>query len=215
MYSTATPAAVSCRTRSNSRWLAWRSSAAVGSSSSTHRAPRASARAISTTWSCSTDSSRQGVSGAMSSPHSPMMSRVLLRIARQLTTPGPPADGPNIDGGAPRKTFSATDRCGTIIECWNTVAIHSRQRPMSPTRGAGSPPNRTVPASGSDRPDRIETRVDLPAPFLPTRPTHWPAAMERSTPRRARVVPNRFSTPVTSTSALAARRRQAGWRKSW
>src|SRR6202012_1057030 len=91
-------------------------------------------------------------------------------------------------GTLPRKTFSATDRSGTIIECWNTVAIHSRQRPMSPTRGAGSPPNRTVPASGSDRPDRMETRVDLPAPFLPTRPRHWPAAMERSTPRRARVV---------------------------
>ncbi len=130
----------------------------------------------------------------MSSPHSPMMSRVLRRIARQLTTRR---------AVAPRKTFSATDRCGTIIECWNTVAIHSRQRPMSPTRGAGSPPNRTVPASGSDRPDRIETRVDLPAPFRPTRPRHCPAAMERSTPRRARVVPNRFSTPVTSTSAPA------------
>ncbi len=184
----------------------------MGSSSSTHLAPRASARAISTTWSCSTDSSRHGVSGAMSSPHSPMMSRVRRRIARQLTT-----DGPVSDGRAPRKTFSATDRCGTIIECWNTVAIHSRQRPMSPTRGAGSPPNRTVPASGSDRPDRMETRVDLPAPFLPTRPRHCPASIERSTPRSARVVPNRFSTPVTSTSAPVLRAQHPKTRrwKSW
>ena len=68
MYRTATPAAVSWRTRSNSRATAWRSRAAVGSSSSTHLAPRASARTISTTCRCSTDSSRQGVSGAMSSP---------------------------------------------------------------------------------------------------------------------------------------------------
>ena len=85
----------------------------------------------------------------MSKPHSPMMSRVRRRIARQLTTGCPTTGGPATDGRAPRKTFSATDRCPAIIECWNTVAIHSRQRPMSPTRGAGSPPNRTVPASGA------------------------------------------------------------------
>ena len=57
------PPSVSWRTRSNSRRTAWRSSAAVGSSSSTHLAPRASARAISTICSCSTDRSRHGVSG--------------------------------------------------------------------------------------------------------------------------------------------------------
>src|SRR3984957_20444200 len=203
MYRTATPASVSWRTRSNSRTMAWRSSAAVGSSSSTHLAPRASARTISTTCSCSTDSSLQGVSGAMSKPHSCMMARVLPRMVRQLTTPGTAPEKPGPGGLAPRKTFSATDRCGTIIECWNTVAIHSRQRWMSPTRGAGAPPNHTVPASGSLSPDRMDTRVDLPAPLRPTRPRHCPAPMDRSTPRSARVVPNRFSTPVTSTSAGA------------
>ena len=105
---------------------------------------------------------------------------------------------------SPRNTFSATDRSATIIECWKTVAIHSRQRAMSPTRGAGSPANRTWPASGSARPDRIETMVDFPAPLRPTSPRHSPALRVRSTPRSALVVPNRFSTPVISTSGWAA-----------
>ncbi len=90
----------------------------MGSSSSTHLAPLASARAISTICNCSTDRSRHGVSAAMSNPHSRMMSRVRARSSRQLTS----------RGAAARNTFSATDRSGTIIECWKTVAIQSRQR---------------------------------------------------------------------------------------
>src|ERR1700677_4164003 len=50
-------------------------------------------------------------------------------------------------------------------------------------------------------PDRMETSVDLPAPLRPTRPRHLPASIDRLTPRSARVVPKRFSMPVTSTSA--------------
>ena len=101
----------------------------------------------------------------MSNPHSRMMSRVLPRSSRQLTS----------RGVLPRKTFSATDRSGTIIECWKTVAIHSRQRADVTHAGRGRAAEPTVPASGSRRPDRIETTVDFPAPLRPTRPRHWPA----------------------------------------
>src|SRR5580704_11740163 len=120
-----------------------------------------------------------------------MISLVLARRRRQETKVSV----------LPRNTFSATDSSGTTIECWNTVAIHSRQRLTSPTRGAISPEKCTLPASGASSPDRIDTIVDLPAPFRPTSPRHWPALIVKSTPCRATVLPNRLSIPVISTSA--------------
>jgi hypothetical protein len=41
------------------------------------------------------------------------------------------------------------------------------------------------PALGNDVPVRIFSRVDLPAPLLPTRPTHWPSATSNVTPSSA------------------------------
>ena len=116
--------------------------------------------------------SRQGVSALMSYPQSRMMLRVLARSSRQETN----------RSALPRNTFSATDSSGTTIECWKTVAIHSRQpadvaRPGARARPRSGP----CPASGATSPDRIDTIVDFPAPLRPTRPRHWPAAIERST----------------------------------
>src|SRR5580704_14742938 len=197
MYKIATPWACSWRMLSNSRCAAPRSSAAVGSSSSRQRVPAASARVISTTWRCSTVRLPQAVSALTSKPQSVMTLRVCSRIRRQSTTP------PRRAGGRPRKTFSATVRYGTTMECWNTAVIRPRHAAMSPSEGAGRPSRRTSPASGATRPDRIETRVDLPAPLRPTRPRQRPGCRLRSTPRSACVLPNRLWIPAASTAGAA------------
>ena len=186
MYKIATPAARSWRMWSNSRCTAPRSSAAVGSSSSRHRVPAASALVISTTCRCSTVRLAHGASASTSKPHSVMTFLVCSRIRRQSTTPGPRR------GWRPRNTFSATVSPGTTMECWNTVAMRLRQAAMSPSEGAGCPSNSTSPSSAAVIPDRIETIVDLPAPLRPTRPRHRPGYRPRSTPCSARVLPNRL-----------------------
>ena len=140
MYRIATPLAASCRTRANSRSIAPRSSAAVGSSSSRHRVPAASARAISTICRCSTVRSAQGSRTSMAKPHSDMIRAACSRIPRQSTRPAR-------TGWRPRNTFSATVRSGTTIECWKTVAIWRRHAPVAPCAGAGWPSKRTAPLS--------------------------------------------------------------------
>jgi hypothetical protein len=140
MYSTATPLLTSCRTRANSRAMAARSRAAVGSSSSRHRVPAASARAISTICRCSTLRFAQGWLTSRRKPQSAMICRACSRIRPQSTRPARP-------GWWPRKTFSATVSPGTTIECWNTVAMRLRHSPGAPSGGAGLPSNRTCPAS--------------------------------------------------------------------
>ena len=197
MYMIATPASRSWRTRSNRRRTAPRSRAAVGSSSSRQRVPAASARMISTTCRCSTVRLAHGASAATSKPQSVMIVRACSRIRRQSTRPRGP--GPR-RGWRPRKTFSATVRPGTTIECWNTVAIRPRHAATSPSEGAGWPSKRTSPASGGTIPLRMDTSVDLPAPLRPTRPRQRPRCRLSSTPRSACVEPNRLWIPA----ALAA-----------
>src|SRR5207247_1613354 len=60
----------------------------------------------------------------------------------------------------------------------------------------------TVPASGCSTPARILTRVDLPAPFSPTMATHSRTAIERSTPRKATVPPNRLAMLRASSGRM-------------
>ena len=218
MYRTATPAAVSCRTRSNSRWLAWRSSAAVGSSSSTHLAPRASARAISTTWSCSTDSSRQGVSGAMSSPHSPMMSRVLRRIARQLTTRGPTADGPTPTAGrrgrrSPRPTGAA--RSSSAGTPWRSTRASARCR-----RRAARARRRTAPCPRPARTGRTGSRRGSTCPRRSCRPGRGTARRRWKGQLRAgrgwcRTASRHRSLRRVPLPGKTRHPRATGWRKSW
>src|SRR6266702_2188503 len=198
MYMIATPAWRSWRTRSKRRSTAPRSRAAVGLSSSRHRVPAASARVISTTCRCSTVRLPHGVSAATSKPQSAMTFPACSRIRRQSTRPGPRR------GWRPRKTFSATVRPGTTIECWNTVAMRARQAVTSTSEGAGWPSKLTSPASGGMMPLRMDTSVDLPAPLRPTRPRQRPGCRLSSTPRSACVEPNRLWIPAAPAAAVAA-----------
>ena len=64
-----------------------------------------------------------------------------------------------------------------------------------------SRPSRTMlPASGSTTPARIFIRVDLPAPFSPTRACAAPGSSASETPSRAMLLPNAFATPDISRS---------------
>src|ERR1019366_4732460 len=53
------------------------------------------------------------------------------------------------------------------------------------SRALGRPPNSIVPASGLYAPERILSRVDLPAPFSPSRPCASPGATSSDTSSRA------------------------------
>src|SRR6185295_2208138 len=58
---------------------------------------------------------------------------------------------------------------------------------------------RMVPASGACTPKITLQRVDLPAPFSPSRQWTSPARTESETPSRAVTVPNRFVRPASSS----------------
>src|SRR4051812_3511281 len=55
------------------------------------------------------------------------------------------------------------------------------------------------PLSGRIMPAITLSSVDLPAPLWPTRPSHSPTPIERSTPFSARTAPKCFSAPVSWT----------------
>ena len=134
-----------------------------------------------------------GVSGAMSKPHSPMM-------ARGPAAHRPPADQP--PGWLPRKTFSATDRSRH-----DHRVLEDRGDPLAPAgdvahagRGLAAEPHRARVRLDEAGQDRDEGRLARAVAADQARGTAR-RSIDRLTPRRARVVPNRFSTPVTSTSA--------------
>lgn len=66
----------------------------------------------------------------------------------------------------------------------------------------GLPFHSMVPVSGGKTPQIALTRVDLPAPLLPTRPTASPTPISRSTSQSACTAPNRLETPRTVSRGL-------------
>src|SRR5947209_8734725 len=69
----------------------------------------------------------------------------------------------------------------------------------APVNRAGRCSNWIVPESGACTPAMILARVDLPAPFSPTRPRTRPSSMEKSTPRSARTAPKLSVKPRQSS----------------
>src|SRR5690606_31790157 len=63
---------------------------------------------------------------------------------------------------------------------------------------------RASPDVGGSRPSRILMRVDLPAPFAPTRPT-TPVGISTVRSDRAVTVPNCFVTPRATMAGPSAR----------
>src|SRR6266581_6481024 len=79
-----------------------------------------------------------------------------------------------------------------IVDFWYTQATRERQAARSVSGGAGSPWNRTVPASGRASPVRTDTSVDLPAPLRPTRACDSAGSTVSATSDSATVAPNRL-----------------------
>src|SRR5436309_8929349 len=82
---------------------------------------------------------------------------------------------------------------------------------------SGSPSTCTAPSVGGVTPVRIFTRVDLPAPFAPTRPRISPRRSSSEVSRRATTPPYTFVSPPASSQgagASAANRTPAAQRDS-
>jgi len=81
----------------------------------------------------------------------------------------------------------------------------------------GSPPSsRASPASGRSRPSSTRIVVVLPAPWGPTNPCTSPAVTVRSSPSRAWVGPNVFTSPDTEIATAARERpREFPRRRTW
>ena len=101
-------------------------------------------------------------------------------------------------GSTPRNTFSATVRCGTRATSWATRAMPRRGRPAARRSDRLRRAGAALPWSGAMTPAMILPRVDLPAPFSPTKAWTVPAAMVSDTSSRARVAPKDLPRPWTA-----------------
>jgi hypothetical protein len=76
--------------------------------------------------------------------------------------------------------FSATVKSSTSMKCWWTMPMRSSMALRGESMCWGSPLTRISPSSGCSSPYSIFIRVDLPAPFSPTRAWISPSATSRS-----------------------------------
>src|SRR3954468_3074123 len=114
-------------------------------------------------------------------------------MARQRTMPSP------FTGWAPRKTFSATERCGTTLSSWCTIPMPWRSASRAWRKRTGRPSIRISPSYSACTPAMIFIKVDFPAPFSPTRPWISPRSSRKSTPSSACTPPKRLAMPASSS----------------
>ncbi len=164
---------------------------ADGSSRTISSASRASARRISTCcWAAmgrcpTTDpASRSKPASATSRSNRSRSDRRSMKPARF--------------GSAPRNTFSATVSLGTRATSCATSAIPRTSAARGEPNATGVPCRTRSPWSCGNTPAMILPRVDLPAPFSPTKAWTVPCRMAIETSSRARVAPKDFPSPRTS-----------------
>src|SRR3546814_3868317 len=85
-----------------------------------------------------------------------------------------------------------------------------RARSRSGSAASGRPSSRTRPASGSSNPTSRRSRVDLPAPFGPSRPTMLPPSSDTDTSRTAARPPSRFVTPSAARAFIPSPHSRSG-----
>ena len=154
---------LSCRRTAKISRVSWGVRTAVGSSRTRIVALRYSALRISTRCCQPTDSEPTFASGSTSKPN--WLPRWRMRVCASLRSR---KIGLAI-GSSPRRMFSATDRTGTSMKCWCTMLMPRSIASDGLRIVTGSPSIRISPSSGSARPYRMFIRVDLPAPFSPSR----------------------------------------------
>ncbi len=98
--------------------------------------------------------------------------------------------------------FSMPVRFSSTAAYWPARPIRWRRRASSAT--TSSPATRACPPSGLSRVASTRTKVVLPAPLGPSRPSTVPAATSSETPSRARTAPNDLRRSRTLMAASVA-----------
>ena len=104
-----------------------------------------------------------------------------------------------------KRRFSSTVSDGTRPRFWCTKLMPRRRKsPGFSGRSTASPlKSSRPPGSGAWKPARILTSVDLPEPFLPSRPCTSPGATLNETPASARAPPKVLAIPSSFKTGSA------------
>ena len=108
-------------------------------------------------------------------------------ISRRASQPNQRSDGTSCS--RPMNRLSLTLTSGASARSWNTVSMPSRRESSGEPKGCSTPSTATWPAVGRIAPLSTPTRVDLPAPLSPTRPTTSPGEMPKVTSSSAWAAP--------------------------
>src|SRR5579859_1907774 len=234
MKTTDVPPSLSCLMIRNKSSVSAGVSTAVGSSRISTVAFLTSALTISTRCWMPTGRSSTRASGSSSSPYRRESSLTSRRVLRRSSTPlslvneaRKPANAgkerprrvsrrpESPVSSMPRVTFSATVNTGTSMKCWCTIPMPAAMASFGERNLAGLPSSRISPSSGCNSPYSTFIRVDLPAPFSPSRAWTCPGATDRSMRSLATSEPKRLVMPFSSssTSALHIRCRKPMWQR--
>ena len=170
MYSTAHPSPARRRSVRKSWSASCGVSTEVGSSMIRRRGSCRRQRTISMRCRSPTERSATSAPGSSGSPYS--ADTAVTRLAS--------APGSNRPGSA-SAMFSTTVSASNREKCWKTMAIPRRRAAAGLAMTTGRPRQRSAPAVGCSAPYMILTRVDLPAPFSPSRAWIWPGRSFRVT----------------------------------
>src|SRR5581483_3918857 len=162
----------------------------VGSSRIRTRDPRQSALTISTCCWCPSARSAARAPGSIATPS------IRASSARRRRAPAASSRSRRV---SPSMRFSSTVSAGISAECCGTVPMPRSSAVRGDEICVWAPSIRIVPASGRSRPERIPIRVDLPAPFSPSRQCTSPPRSARSTRSFASTPGNAFVIPRSST----------------
>ncbi len=100
--------------------------------------------------------------------------------------------------------FSAIERCGKRLGSWKTAATPDALASSGLWKCTRVPFSRTLPWPAWISPVITPTRVDLPAPFSPTRAWISPGARSKVTSRSAWIASKLLETPRIDSRAGAA-----------
>ena len=178
-------------TMANSRSISPSEMAAVGSSMMMRSDSAATALAISTICFWATESVETRWRGVMDGSRLfiTLTMRLILSVRRRK---------PSVVSSIPRVRFSATVSWSTTLSSWNSVLMPFCLASRG-LRGAYSWPLRRMrPPVRATAPVRILMRVDLPAPFSPTRQCTVFRRTSKETSFTARTLEKSFTSPRIS-----------------
>ena len=158
---------------------------------------------ISTRCCTPTGRSSTSASGSMSKPNRSASSRTFARAPSRSSRP------PQRVVSWPSITFSATVKTGISMKCWWTIPMPAAIASPGPEKCCTLSSRRISPSSARYSPYSTFIRVDLPAPFSPSRAWISPAWTSRSMWSFATSAPKRLVIPRNSSFTSMSFRRGA------